>query len=140
MIQLVLIITFLSINITDCYAGIGKVSEQTGLAEIVRNKQSSPSNVNSDIEALDTVVTAKSKLGITFEDNTKVNITEQSKLVIDDFVYDTKKTTGKLALKVALGTVRYASGQIAKSNPQNVGIQTPTATVAVLLWQVIILQ
>ena len=80
---------------------------------------------------LDTVVTAKSKVMLTFEDNTTVEITEQSKLIIDDFVYDNKKGAGKLALKVALGTARYASGQIAKSNPQSVIIQTPTATIAV---------
>lgn len=80
---------------------------------------------------MDVVVTAKGKLDITFNDNTKVSVGEQSKLVIDDFVYDSKKTTGKLGLKIALGTVRYASGQIAKHDPQNVGIQTPTATVAV---------
>lgn len=80
---------------------------------------------------LDTVVTAKSKVLLTFEDDTTVKITEQSKLVIDDFVYDNKKGAGKLALKVALGTARYASGQIAKSNPQSVNIQTPTATIAV---------
>ena len=80
---------------------------------------------------MDVVVTAKGKLDITFNDNTKVSVGEQSKLVIDDFVYDAKKSTGKLGLKIALGTVRYASGQIAKHDPQNVGIQTPTATVAV---------
>lgn len=80
---------------------------------------------------LDTVVTAKSKVMLTFEDATTVKITEQSKLIIDDFVYDNKKGAGKLALKVALGTARYASGQIAKSNPQSVNIQTPTATIAV---------
>jgi hypothetical protein len=80
---------------------------------------------------LDTVVTAKSKVLLTFEDDTTVKITEQSKLIIDDFVYDNKKGAGKLALKVALGTARYASGQIAKSNPQSVNIQTPTATIAV---------
>lgn len=80
---------------------------------------------------LDTVVTAKSKVMLTFEDHTTVKITEQSKLLIDDFVYDNKKGTGKLALKVALGTARYASGQIAKSNPQSVNIQTPTASIAV---------
>jgi hypothetical protein len=128
---LVLTIILLLINPINSFAGIGRISEQSGPAEIQRNKQSSPSAINSDIETMDTVVTAKAKLGIIFEDNTKVNITEQSKLVIDDFVYDAKKTTGKLALKVALGTVRYASGQIAKHDPQNVGIQTPTATVAV---------
>lgn len=79
----------------------------------------------------DAVVTAKAKAKLTFEDNTTVNITEQSKLVIDDFVYDPKKGSGKLAMKVVLGTARYASGQIAKSNPQSVDIKTPTATVAV---------
>jgi hypothetical protein len=68
---------------------------------------------------------------LTFEDHTTVKITEQSKLLIDDFVYDNNKGTGKLALKVALGTARYASGQIAKSNPQSVNIQTPTASIAV---------
>ena len=79
----------------------------------------------------DTVTTAKSKVELTFEDKTTVKMTEQSKLVIDDFVYDPNKGTGKLAVKVALGTARYASGQIAKNNPQAVNVKTPTATVAV---------
>jgi hypothetical protein len=99
--------------------------------EIVRNKKSIESKVNSEVEMNDAVVTAKAKAKLTFEDNTTVNITEQSKLVIDDFVYDPKKGSGKLAMKVVLGTARYASGQIAKSNPQSVNVQTPTATVAV---------
>ena len=52
-------------------------------------------------------------------------------MIIDDFVYDPKKGTGKLAVNMALGTARYASGQIAKNNPQQVSIKTPTATIAV---------
>ena len=36
-----------------------------------------------------------------------------------------------LSLKATLGTVRYASGQIAKNSAQNVKIKTPTATIAV---------
>jgi hypothetical protein len=79
----------------------------------------------------DSVRTAQGKVGITFDDNTKVQVNENSKLVIDDFVYDAKKGTGKLALNMAMGTVRYASGQIAKNNPQSVGINTPSATVSV---------
>jgi hypothetical protein len=59
-------------------------------------------------------------------------VTENSKLLIDDFVYDPKKKgTGKLALKVAMGTVRYASGNIAHDNSKNVAVNTPTATIAV---------
>lgn len=81
---------------------------------------------------MDTVKTGNGVVGITFEDNTKVRVTENSKLVIDDFVYDPKsKGAGKLAMKVAMGTVRYASGNIAHENNKNVAINTPTATVAV---------
>ena len=110
---------------------IGKVTEQTGPTEIVRNKKSTPSAVNAPLEMNDTVVTASAKAQLTFEDATTVKITEQSKLIIDDFVYDPNKGAGKLAMKVALGTARYASGQIAKSNPQSVNVQTPTAKIAV---------
>ena len=91
-------------------AAIGTVTEQTGPTEIQRDKQSIPSEVNTGVEMNDAVVTAKAKVGITFEDQTKVEITEQSKLVIDDFVYDPNNgDAGKLGLKVALGTARYAS-------------------------------
>lgn len=113
------------------WAGVGKVTEQTGPTEIVRKNKSIPSNVNTPVEMQDTITTAKSRTQLTFEDNTIVKINEQSKLVIDDFVYDPNKGSGKLAMKVALGTARYASGQIAKTNPQSVDIKTPTASIAV---------
>jgi hypothetical protein len=79
----------------------------------------------------DIVTTANSKTSITFRDDTKVMITEQSKLVIDTFVYDGEKKTGKLGIKMALGTIKYASGQIAKSDPQQVMVETPSATIGV---------
>ncbi len=126
---LVLLSTLLSSH--NVLATVGKVTEQTGPTEIVRNKNSISSKVGSGVEMNDTIVTAKAKAKLTFEDNTTVNITEQSKLVVDDFVYDPKKGSGKLAMKVVMGTARYASGQIAKTNPQQVAVNTPTATVAV---------
>lgn len=128
---LALLLTLLSSQHHNALAAVGKVIEQSGPTEIVRNKKSLPSAVNSGVEMNDTIVTAKAKAKLEFEDKTTVNITEQSKLVIDDFVYDPKKGSGKIAMKVVLGTARYASGQIAKNNPQAVDVQTPTATVAV---------
>ena len=127
----VLVSILLLISVHNAHGGVGKVTEQSGPTEIVRNKNSIPSKVGSGVEMNDTIVTAKAKAKLTFEDNTTVNITEQSKLVVDDFVYDPNKGSGKLAMKVVMGTARYASGQIAKSNPQNVAVNTPTATVAV---------
>jgi hypothetical protein len=124
-------LTLVLFSLTNTWAGVGKVTEQSGPTEIVRAKKSISSAVNTAVEMNDTIVTARSRAELTFEDATKVKITEQSKLIIDDFVYDPKLGTGKLAMKVALGTARYASGQIAKNNPQQVAIKTPTASIAV---------
>jgi hypothetical protein len=126
---LVLLILLFS---TNSYASIGKVTEEKGSAEIVRSKSKVDAKMNVGVEAMDSIQTARGVIGITFEDDTKVRVTEHSRLVIDDFVYDPKsKGAGKLAMRVALGTVRYASGGIAKENNKNVNIKTPSATVAV---------
>ena len=127
----VLITTLLLLSPINSHAGIGKVTEQTGPTEILRNKKSISSSLNTGVEMNDTVSTAKARAELTFEDKTTVKLTEHSKMVIDDFVYDPKKGSGKLALNMALGTARYASGQIAKNNPQQVAIKTPTASIAV---------
>ena len=128
----VAITLLLCIAATDALATVGKIVEQTGPTEIQRNKVSMPSEKDSTVEMNDAVVTANSKVGITFEDNSTVKITEQSKLVIDNFVYDPAKgDAGKVGLKLAMGTARFASGQIAKANPQAVNIETPTAQVGV---------
>lgn len=110
---------------------VGKVTEQTGPTEIIRDKKSIPSRLNADVKMNDTVSTARARAQLTFEDKTTVKLTEHSRIVIDDFVYDPKKGAGKLGMKMALGTARYASGQIAKNNPQQVAIRTPTASIAV---------
>jgi hypothetical protein len=83
------------------------------------------------VEMSDQIKTSQGKVGITFDDDTKVQVNENSKLVIDEFVYEGKNKGGKLAVKVAMGTVRYASGQIAKNSPQNVAVTTPSATISV---------
>lgn len=126
---LVLLLLLLS---TNAFAAIGKITEDKGIGEIQRQKTKIDAGLNVGIESMDNVITGNGVVGITFEDDTKVRVTEHSKLTIDDFVYDpNKKGAGKLALKVALGTVRYASGNIAHENNKNVAINTPTATVAV---------
>lgn len=118
---------------SNLYAAIGSVSEHKGSdCNIERNKQKLGGQKGAEVESMDTYVTGGCVSNITFKDDTKVKVNENSRLVIDDFVYDPKKSdAGKLALKVGMGTVRYASGQIAKNDPQKVAINTPTASVAV---------
>jgi len=114
------------------YSAIGTVTEQVNTPPSIQRKtQTLTGAKGTGVEMNDAVRTTQGKVGITFDDQTKVQVNENSKLVIDDFVYDPKKGSGKIALNMALGTVRYASGQIAKNNPQSVGINTPSATVSV---------
>lgn len=112
---------------------IGNVVKQKGNASIERAKNKLVLKENSAIEYKDNVRTGNGDVGIKFVDNTNVAISPHSSLVIDDFVYDPNSKTGsKLVMNVALGTVRYASGNIAKLNAQNVDIRTPTARIGVL--------
>jgi hypothetical protein len=114
------------------YAAIGKVTEQINTPpSIQRANQTLSGAKGTGVEMNDSIKTQAGKVGITFEDDTKVQVNENSRLVIDDFVYDPKTKAGKLGAKIALGTVRYASGQIAKNSPQNVALNTPTATISV---------
>jgi hypothetical protein len=115
------------------FAGVGSISEFQGGGSVKRGAKVAPAVKGSSIEKNDTVSTnSQGKFKIRFVDATTVNITQNSRLVIDDFVYDgNNKSKGKIGLKLALGTARYTSGAIAKGNARGVGIRTPTATIAV---------
>ena len=118
---------------TNTWAAIGTVSEVKGTAcGIERNKQKLDGAKGAGIESMDIYTTGNCVSNITFKDDTRVKVNENSRLLIDDFVFDPRASdAGRLALKVGAGTVRYASGQIAKNNPQQVNIKTPTAAIAV---------
>jgi len=127
-----LVVLILVLITPNVLAAIGQVTDQEGPnAVLERNKEKLEAGKGTGVEMNDIISTAKTKLAVTFEDDTKVAVTEQSKLVIDDFVYDPNSKTGNLAMKVAMGTVRYASGNIAKNSRQNVRVRTPAATVSV---------
>ena len=114
------------------YAGIGEVILQEGNTKVQRKAGGEvDSKKQLEILSYDTVKTGQGKTAIQFADDTRVDVTAHSKLLIDEFVYDPNNKTGKLSIKASAGTIRYASGQIAKNSQQNVKIETPTATIGV---------
>ena len=113
-----------SIGNVDQIEGNGVVDRKDGDTNILLEEETS-------IEQFDTVKTGNGKVGILFLDDTRVDVTQHSKLIIDEFVYDPNSKKGKLSLSAKLGTVRYASGQIAKNSRQDIKITTPTATIGV---------
>lgn len=112
-------------------ASIGRLTEVTGPTQIVRGSEKLDGKIGTELEQQDTIETLKARVSITFDDDTQMQLTEYSKLMIDEFVYDSSSKNGKLSMKTAFGTVRYASGLIAKNSRENVKVETPTAKISV---------
>ncbi len=127
-----LISIFFLLITPPAFANIGEVIDQKGITNIERGNDGFESiDKGFSMESMDTVRTKNGRTSIEFIDQTRVDVTEHSKLVIDSFVYDPNSRTGALSLKASFGTMRYASGQIAKNSRQNIKIKTPTAVVGV---------
>mgnify|MGYP001228995464 CR=1 FL=1 len=116
---------------TSLWGSIGNVDKLEGNGVIDRNKEDITLEKELPIEQYDTVKTGNGKVGILFVDDTRVDVTQHSKLIIDEFVFDPNTKKGKLNLSAKLGTIKYASGQIAKTSRQDIVITTPTATIGV---------
>ena len=114
---------------TLVWGAIGEVTDHSGSGAIERDDGFEILEVEDElgVESMDVVVTEKGKVRIDFVDETRVDITEHSRLVIDDFVYDPSSGEGSLSLKAGLGTIRYASGKIAKNSRQSIKITKPRA-------------
>ena len=116
--------------VTNLY-GAGKVVRQTQPAQIQRKDVKILTGVDTPVKMYDEIETLNGTVNILFEDDTKVSLSKYSKLVVDEYVYDSNKKVGKVSLKGRLGTLRYTSGKIAKNNRKDVKITSPTASVSV---------
>jgi hypothetical protein len=72
---------------------------------------------------------AKSSLGVTFNDATTFNLTANAKIIIDNFVYDEGGKKNAALFEVARGTVAFVAASVAKTGDMK--ISTPTATLGI---------
>ena len=100
--------------------GIGKISNQ--LNESL--------TTGSKLYFGDSIITeAASSAQVLLMDQTTLTIGESSELVIDEFVYDPQTKIGKIISSVKIGTVKIITGEISKTNPDNLEIKTPTGSI-----------
>ncbi len=109
---------------------IGDISELTGTAEVIRD-QPYGAALDFDIQQMDDVRTSAGRVAITFLDNSIVKLTEHSKLVITEYIYDPDPSKGKMAMKFANGTARFISSKLGKIDKKNIRLSTPTADIAI---------
>jgi trimeric autotransporter adhesin len=74
--------------------------------------------------------TDKGQTQLLFVDESSMTVGPNSDLTIDQFVYDPKTGTGKLAMSATRGLLRYVGGKLSKQD-RAVTLRTSTATLAV---------
>ena len=109
---------------------IGSISELRGNAQVVRDKPYG-AEIDFGILSYDKVETANGRMGITFIDETQIRLTENSRVLIDEFVFDPNPDKSKMALTFAKGTARFVTGKLNKVKKKNIKIRTNSATIGI---------
>ena len=122
--------SFKTTKVQASAADIGDISELNGSAQIVRDKPYE-ADLKFAIQSNDEAITRDGRMAITFHDDSKVKLTEHSKLVINEYIYDPDPSKSKMALTFGLGTARFISSNLNKINKRNIKLSTPTADIAI---------
>lgn len=127
-VTLVLTINLPGMAAATDHAGI--VKSLAGDVSIVRNFTSIKAETNMKLLKGDHIRTGNNgKVGLIFEDDTIISIGPNSRIVIEDFLFQPSEKRLSFITRIIQGTVSYLSGQIAKLAPSFVRIETPQATV-----------
>ena len=123
-----LILASLAFNV---YAQVGEISELRGNGEVLRADETDKllARTSLDILSYDDVRTGNGRLGITFLDSSVIRLTEHSKIIIDEYIFDPNPSKSKMALKMASGTARFITGALGKLDKENISIETPSASI-----------
>src|SRR5664279_4111844 len=117
-------------------AATNAVAEKIGVAAAVVNQvqgvsggNSRPLSVGSDVFVHEHIRTSDASTAqLLFLDKTSVSIGPRADLVLDSFVYDPNKGTGRVVVNATQGAFRFITGS---QNPTNYAIKTPVATLGI---------
>ena len=110
---------------------VGQVSTVQGSATVTRaNVAPVALKANDPINEGDVLMTGvNSILGVTFDDETTFSLSPNSRIVVDNYVYQVGASGNIAAFSVAQGTVAFVANQVAKTG--DMAITTPTATLGI---------
>lgn len=112
---------------------IGEVVKATGSVFIETTDGLTPIKIGSDVYQDSVIITEEgSKVEIHFEDNTVFSQGENSRISLDDYVYDADHAdNSNLLFNISEGAFRVVTGKIAAQNPEKFNVQSPLATIGI---------
>jgi hypothetical protein len=109
---------------------IGAVATLQGGASVTRSSATSALKVKDAIFKGDVLqTTVNGTLGITFDDATTFSLRPNSRIAVDEFVYQERGTNNIAAFDVVRGTIAFVASAVAKTGDMK--IVTPTATIGI---------
>ena len=109
---------------------VGNVATLKGTATVTRGGMSAPLKLQDDIFKGDELQTGKnSTLVVTFTDDTTLNLSASSRVVVDNFVYQDGGKDNAALINVTRGTMAFVAAAVAKTGDMK--IETPTATLGI---------
>jgi len=108
----------------------GNVAILKGTATVTRNGMTGALKLQDEIFKGDILQTGKSStLGVTFTDDTTLNLSASSRVVVDNFVYQDGAKDNAALINVTRGTMAFVAAAVAKTGDMK--IETPTATLGI---------
>lgn len=108
----------------------GNVAILKGTATVTRNGMTGPLKLQDEIFKGDILQTGKSStLGVTFSDDTTLNLSASSRVVVDNFIYQEGARDNAALINVTRGTMAFVAAAVAKTGDMK--IETPTATLGI---------
>ena len=108
----------------------GSVTLERANAVIVQVSADSQAKVGDLVYQGDAVATgADGRVGINFTDGTSFNLSNNARMVLNEFVYDPRSTSNSTLFNLTKGTFTFVAGKIAKSGDMKV--DTPVATMGI---------
>jgi len=110
---------------------VGQVATLQGSATVTRNNGAPAAlKVTDAIFKSDTLQTAAdSSLGVTFDDQTTFSLSANTRIVVDEFVYQDGGRANAASIEVAVGTAAFVASLVAKTGDMK--ITTPGATLGI---------
>jgi VCBS repeat-containing protein len=109
---------------------IGKVEKAVGSCTVVRNGVSVALNIGDAVYKNDVVQTGTNgALGISFPDGTALSLVANTRMALNDYVYDPNGTSNSALISLVEGTFAFVAGSVAKSGDMK--IATPVATMGI---------
>jgi len=112
-------------------ADVGAVDRAVGWRQIVRDENEIEPSKGQDVISKDDLRTGEGRLQVRFVDDSKLRMTEHTRIVIDNVVFDEDPSKSDLAMTFAQGTARFISGQLGKVDKENIRLKTPTASIGI---------